>query len=452
MITSNIFKGKKILILGLGITGTNLYKALTASKAKVYTWDDNNKILSNIQKNINLKNFKFNQLDYCIPSPGISTVGLNTHPLISLLKKNCVKIISELDLFQIYLNSSINYLNGSIKVIATTGTNGKSTVVSIINHVLQKLNYDTSLIGNIGKSIFQSRVLKKGFYIIEASSYQLETTSIFRPNISILTNISEDHILRHKTLNNYVKQKFKIFQNLSDNDSAIISNDHYITKKLINKISNKKRFNLIKVSGKNKKSTFYYDDSSIYKNNKFIYKSSNPNLYGSHNLENISLVVAFLSEIDRLNKKSLKAINSFKGLSHRQEILRKINKTTFINDSKATNIDSSIPALKSFKNIHWICGGIPKSHDMKLALPYLKNVKKIYVIGLEKDIFFAAFERYIEVVYLRDMKKAVQSAFSNSKKEKKISTVLLSPAAASFDQYKNFETRGNAFKKCIMNL
>ena len=452
MITSNIFKGKKILILGLGITGTNLYKALTASKAKVYTWDDNNKNLSNIKNNINLKNFKFNQLDYCIPSPGISTVGLNAHPLITLLKKNCVKIISELDLFQIYLNSSINYYNGSIKVIATTGTNGKSTVVSIINHVLQKLNYDTSLIGNIGKSIFQSRVLKKGFYIIEASSYQLETTSIFRPNISILTNISEDHILRHKTLNNYVKQKFKIFQNLSDNDSAIISNDHYITKKLINKISNKKRFNLIKVSGKNKKSTFYYDDLSIYKNNKFIYKSSNPNLYGSHNLENISLVVAFLSEIDRLDNKSLKAINSFKGLSHRQEILRKINKTTFINDSKATNIDSSIPALKSFKNIHWICGGIPKSDDMKLALPYLKNVKKIYVIGLEKDIFFAAFERYIEVVYLRDMKKAVQSAFSNSKKEKKISTVLLSPAAASFDQYRNFETRGNAFKKCIMNL
>ena len=130
----------------------------------------------------------------------------------------------------------------------------------------------------------------------------------------------------------------------------------------------------------------------------------------------------------------------------------KINKTTFINDSKATNIDSSIPALKSFKNIHWICGGIPKSDDMKSALPYLKNVKKIYVIGLEKDIFFAAFEKYIEVVYLRDMKKAVQSAFSNSKKEKKISTVLLSPAAASFDQYRNFETRGNAFKKCIMNL
>jgi UDP-N-acetylmuramoylalanine--D-glutamate ligase len=239
---------------------------------------------------------------------------------------------------------------------------------------------------------------------------------------------------------------------LSDNDSAIISNDHYITKKFIDKISNKKRFNLIKVSGKNKKSSFYYDDLSIYKNSKFIYKSSNPNLYGSHNLENISLVVAFLSEIDRLNKKSLKAINSFKGLSHRQEILRKINKTTFINDSKATNIDSSIPALKSFKNIHWICGGIPKSHDMKIALPYLKNVKKIYVIGLEKDIFFTAFERYIEIDYLKDMKNAVQSAFLNSKKEKKIATVLLSPAAASFDQYKNFETRGNAFKKYITNL
>ena len=149
MITSTVFKDKKILILGLGITGLNLYKAMIKSNAKVYTWDDSNNIKNNLPKNVNLKNFNFSQLDYCVPSPGIPTKGLDAHPVISLLKKNRVKIISELDLFQIYLNSSINYLNGNIKIIAATGTNGKSTVVSIMHHVLQKLGYQTSLIGNI---------------------------------------------------------------------------------------------------------------------------------------------------------------------------------------------------------------------------------------------------------------------------------------------------------------
>lgn len=452
MITSNVFKDKKVLILGLGITGLNLHKALIKSNAKVYTWDDSSKIKNNLFKNINLKNFKFSQLDYCIPSPGIPTKGLDEHSIISLLKKNRVKIISELDLFQIYLNSSKNYLNGNVKIIATTGTNGKSTVVSIINHVLQKLNYQTSLIGNIGKSIFQSKVLKKGFYIIEVSSYQLETTSIFKPNISILTNISDDHMSRHKTLNEYVKQKFKIFKNLTKSDLAIISCDHQLTKKYINKLSYKNKLNLIKISGKNKRSSYYYDDLSIYKRTELIFKASNSNLHGRHNLENISLVLGALSGINRLNKYSMKAIGSFNGLPHRQEIVKKIDKTLFINDSKATNIESSIPALKSFKNIYWICGGIPKSHNMELAHPFLKNVKKIYIIGLEKNIFFNAFENYVEIVYVKDMKKAIKIAFLNSKKEKKIISILLSPAAASFDQYKNFQTRGNAFKKCVASL
>ena len=143
---------------------------------------------------------------------------------------------------------------------------------------------------------------------------------------------------------------------------------------------------------------------------------------------------------------------SFKGIPHRQEIVKKIDKTLFINDSKATNIESSLPALRSFKNIYWICGGIPKSYNMDSAIPFLKNVKKIYIIGLEKKIFFDAFEKYTEIVYVKEMKKAIKTAFLNSKKEKKIISILLSPAAASFDQYKNFETRGNAFKKCVKSL
>ena len=452
MITSSFFKNKKILILGLGVTGSNLYKALIKSKAIVYTWDDNPLVSKKISNNINPKNFKFNQLDYCVPSPGIFTKGKDVHPIINLLKLNYIEIISELDLFQLYLNSSNDYLSDAVKIIIVTGTNGKSTVVSLIDHVLKKLNYNTSLIGNIGKSIFQSKVIKNGFYIIEASSYQLETTSIFKPNFSLLTNISRDHIKRHKTLEEYAMQKFKIFKNLTNNDTAIIACDHKIVKNLINKFLSKKKFNLIKISGKNKKNTYYYNTHSIYKETTFVYKSQNPYLIGRHNLENISIVLALLDATKNLTSKSLKAINNFKGLTHRQEIVRKIKKTTFINDSKATNIESSIPALETFKNIYWICGGVTKSKNMNLALPFLKNVKKIYIIGCEKNIFIKSFSQHVETVYIKDMNKAIRDAFLSSKKQKKISTILLSPAAASFDQYKNFETRGNSFKKYVKNI
>ncbi len=452
MLISSIFKDKKILILGLGVTGQNIYRALIKSGSKIYVWDDNNLNTVAIQKNINIRSFKFNQLDYCVTSPGVITKGKDAHSIIRLLKKNRINVMSELDLFQIYLNSSKDYLNGNIKIIATTGTNGKSTVVSIIDHVLKKLDYSTSLIGNIGKSIFQSKVIKKGFYIIEVSSYQLETTSIFKPDFSIITNISRDHIERHKTLKEYVRQKFKIFKNQSSKDIAIISYDHNITKIFIKKLLFKQKSNLFLISGKNKNTFLYYNDVAIFRDKKIIYRSSNPYLHGQHNLENIATVLAFLHTTNNMSVKSIAAINSFKGLPHRQEIVRKINNTVFINDSKATNIESSIPALKSFKNIYWICGGIPKSKNMNSVLPYLKNVKKIYIIGFEKDIFFKTFNNYVETIYIKDMTKAVKSALLSSKKQKSTSTILLSPAAASFDQYKNFETRGATFKKLVANL
>ena len=450
MIVSKTFKNKKILILGLGITGLSIYKSLRKSKAFVYAWDDHRKIKD--IKNINLKNFNLKKLDYCIPSPGIPTKGKESHFIIKLLKRNHIKILSELDLFQIYLNSQKEYNNGNVKIIAVTGTNGKSTIVSLIAHVFDQLKINKSLVGNIGKSIFQSRILKNGFYIIEVSSYQLETTSIFKPNFSVLSNISKDHLERHRTMSEYVLQKSKIFKKLANDDTAILSKDYKNSQSIINKMLNEDKFDIIKISGKDKKAKYYYDDYSVYKNKKCIFTPSNKALSGNHNLENISFVIALLESQGHLNSASLKAINNFKGLFHRQELVRKINKVIFINDSKATNIESSVPALKSYKNIYWICGGVTKSKDMSQAIPHLKNVKKILIIGLEKSIFFETFKNLVEVIYLKNMNAAINTAYASAKKEGLNSTVLLSPAAASFDQYKNFETRGNAFKKNVATL
>ena len=314
------------------------------------------------------------------------------------------------------------------------------------------MKINRSLVGNIGKSIFESITLKNGYYIIEVSSYQLETTSLFKPNFSILTNVSKDHLDRHKTMQEYIRQKFNIFKKQSPKDTAIVSVDYSGTQKFIKKLLIKDKLNVIKISGKNKNSIYYYDDYSIYKNQKILFKPSNYSLRGNHNFENITHVVALLESQGNLNTTSLRAINDFSGLSHRQEVVRKIKKTLFINDSKATNIESSVPALKSFKNIYWICGGITKSKDMRVAIPYLKNVKKIFIIGLEKKIFFDAFQDVAEIVYVKNMNSAVQISYLNAKKDNQNASIILSPAAASFDQYKNFETRGNAFKRIVSNL
>ena len=228
--------------------------------------------------------------------------------------------------------------------------------------------------------------------------------------------------------------------------------DYSGTQKFIKKLLTKDKLNVIKISGKNKNSIYYYDDYSIYKNKKILFKPSNYSLRGNHNLENITHVVALLESQGNLNTTSLRAINDFSGLSHRQEVVRKIKKTLFINDSKATNIESSVPALKSFKNIYWICGGITKSKDMRVAIPYLKNVKKIFIIGSEKKIFFDAFHNVAEVFYVKNMNSAVKISYLNAKKDNQHASIILSPAAASFDQYKNFETRGNAFKRIVSNL
>tara|TARA_B110000285_G_scaffold167453_1_gene187174 strand:- start:29946 stop:31316 length:1371 start_codon:yes stop_codon:yes gene_type:complete len=455
MITSSIFKNKKILILGLGQTGLNLYKSLQMSGARVYVFDDNKGVLASLKKdkvsNIDLKKFNFNTLDYCIPSPGIPTKGKISHPIIKILKKKNIKILSELDMFQLYLNSKSDKHKNNIKVIAVTGTNGKSTVVSLINHTLKALEFKTSLVGNIGKSIFQSHKINKGFYIIEVSSYQLETTKIFKPNFSILTNLSNDHIKRHGTLKEYAKQKFKLFKSFSDNDYGIMSIDHKLTKNFVSHIKNNKSQKLITISSIDKKSNLYFDKNSIFKDNKLIYRSKNPYLFGLHNQENISNVLALLDLINLRNSISIKAINNFIGLPHRQEIIKSNKKIIIINDSKATNFESTLPALQNYKNIYWICGGIAKTKDISVVIPHLKNVRKVYIIGTTKNVFYDSFNEHIDTVYVKYLSKAISEALKDSKKNKNKVTILFSPAAASFDQYKNFETRGNSFKYHINN-
>ena len=224
MLKSKCFSKKSYVVIGMGKTGCSIYKSLINSGAEVYFWEDNPKHSKKIlNKGYKKYSSKISQIDYVIPSPGIATKGKSAHKLIKKLTSKNTKLISELDLFQIYLDN-LNIRN-QIKIIAVTGTNGKSTTVSLIHHILKKNKFNTVLAGNIGNPIFETKMIKKGFYVLELSSYQLESSKIFQPDIACILNLTPDHLARHNTMSNYGNAKLNIFKNINSSQKGFFNND-----------------------------------------------------------------------------------------------------------------------------------------------------------------------------------------------------------------------------------
>ena len=452
MITSKVFSSKYVLILGMGITGKSIAASLYKSGANIFFWDDDN-IIRNKYRGNNYKIFDnkksiWKKIDFLVVSPGIKTKGVKAHNLIKSAKKNKCRVISELDLFQEYLENC--KYQDRIKVIGITGTNGKSTVVTLLNHILVKNNIPCSLVGNIGKSIFSSKELKKGVYIMEISSYQLENSNLFAPDYACILNLGSDHIDRHGGIKNYAKEKLKIFKNLDSTQYGIIYGNHKELRSGVNKFSNSIKRRIINVNFKNKFISFYnYSKKSVTKKNILHTRISNPHLLGDHNKENIFFAVKLSKLLNIKHSRILNAIKSFKGLEHRQELVYAGKNMSIVNDSKATNFESLIPALKNYKNIYLICGGLAKDDNIKVLNNYINQLVMVFIIGINKDPFFNYFNKRVETYYVKSLSKAVRMALSQSKDSKSNDTILFSPGAASFDQFKNFESRGEKFKRLI---
>ena len=415
MLKTPKLKEHSFLVYGLGITGSsviNFFKKKKISNFKVYDDKHKNLFKSYSTKNLN-KTLK--QVDYIILSPGIS---LNKNKNLRKYKK---KIITDLDLF--YLDRE------KFKSIVVTGTNGKSTTCKILLHVLKKNNYKTLLGGNIGTPILDLKIKKDNILVIEASSFQLAYSKFVCPDYALLLNITNDHLDWHKNMSNYVNAKFKIFKLQRKNHFSLIND--------------KLKFDFKKRDLKGK---LIIPDSNKYRNFKSQIKNSY--LKSKINDENMSYIFA-LSKIFRISENSLlKSLSSFKGLPHRYEIFLKKKNFVFINDSKATSFEATKNALKNTKNIHWIVGGLPKKND-KISLTNLKkNILKIYIIGKNTNFFKKQINTKIEHKVTRDIKNSLIEILKNTRLygNKNIS-ILFSPAAASFDQYLNFEKRGDQFKK-----
>lgn len=370
-----------------------------------------------------------------IVSPGIPDI-----PILQTAKEQGIELISEIELgFRLKANDS--------KIIAVTGSNGKSTTVSLINYIFRQAGYNTILAGNIGQAFTSFPIEKPGidFIILELSSFQLELIQSFRPDLAILLNITPDHLDRYQSFAHYAQTKFKLFQNQSARNLAIINlDDSEVTSRSNQIAASKATFSLSKPAD-----IFADNENIISKNTK--YALAQLSLPGPHNLAN-SMAAILAADYFAIPPVSIRSsLSTFRALPHRLEYVMSIDKIDFVNDSKATNTDSVKFALQSFgQPLRIIMGGRGKGEDYAVLNPFLaKHVSKIYLIGEAATEMAEAFSDICPIQKCSDLPNAVKAAYQQAEAGE---TVLLSPACTSYDMYKNFELRGDDFKQIVRKL
>ncbi len=427
MIALNQCQNKKFLVFGLGLSGTSTINALSKFGAKIECWDDNLELRKKAKSKFILNsNWVNNYYDFIVISPGIN---IYKHKYKNFFLKYKNRTITDLDLFYSSLKSK--------NVIVVTGTNGKSTLTKLIYDLLKKSNKKAYIGGNYGKAVLDLPFEdKKAIFVLELSSYQIDYSKNIYSSVAIMLTISPDHLERHETIEKYISTKLKIFDTLVAAGQGFIDLNTNFKSKILRMVKKNKYKNILYI----KKNT------KLFVNKKLISLS----LLGNH-LNNLIFIAYKVSKIFNISlRKYIYTIKNFKGLPHRQEIVKIKNNLIFINDSKATNFNSSEVALEKYKNIHWIVGGLPKKNDEINVLKYKKNILKAYIIGKSINFFLKSFKNLIDFEVNHTLEKSLKSCIFNANKNRNLNqTVLLSPSAASFDQFKNFEDRGNKFKNFL---
>ena len=456
MIFSSDFSQKKVVIVGLGISGMSLAKKLFKQNIDVTVWDDNPKIREIALKNglilKTIQNIKFSQIDFLVLSPGIQHHGPNAHIAAKNAKRNNCSVISDLEL--------LYYLKRKHLIIGVTGTNGKSTTVSLLEHILQTNGIKAEACGNIGKPFVDVKNLHKKILIVEASSYQLERLQNLKFEISVLLNIRKDHIERHFKMSNYINAKKKIVKNKALNDYAIISNDDKHCQKISRELIAKKKTNVISFSSnplskcnirvENYEDFLFIIEDSCKTKIKLVKKKLSISL-GNKNFQNI-ISAYCVSKILKIRTSSFKnSLYCFKGLPHRIEKFSSFQNIVFYNDSKSTNISSTIYALNSLTNIYLLIGGENKKDNFNELNKNLNNVLKTFTFGKANQLLKMKIRRK-NVFASKNLERTIEFAFKEALLEKKKINFLLSPACASFDEFENFERRGCFFKRKIQEL
>ena len=463
MIIVRKYKDLNVLVLGYGIVGKATSKSLNYGGAKVLIWDDEENKREEAKKdgymilNSN-SDFPFEKISALIVSPGIPHLYPNPHKFIKIALKKNIEIDNDISLFfQSYQKK--NHSNVLSKIVCVTGTNGKSSSCNLVNHILLKAGFDCEIGGNFGKSaLSMSPIRNDSIKILEISSFQAEIAKVLKPDISALVNFSVDHLDRHSGVGGYFAAKSRLFIN-KKTKNIVINVNNFEGQFIENRFSKKpkKKNNVIAFSikrdlKKKRWGVFLENDFLVeFKNGFEIFRFNISDLKffnNKYDYENLFVSYSICRLLDVSSETILKNLNEYSPLKHRNQFLGSVKGINFVNDSKATNFSSAIKSIHTNKNIRLILGGKSKSENILEFVKHFEDIKKIYLIG-STSIEFSKFLSNFSYDLSHNLKNATILAF----KESKIGdTILLAPGCSSFDQFKNFEERGEEFIKIFENL
>jgi len=403
MITSPVFRGRRYAVLGLARSGLASVESLTASGAQVTAWDNREDARDAVAGKVEIADLMEIDLagyDGVVVSPG---VPLNRHPIAAKARAAGVPLIGDIELF-----AQARATLPPHKVVGITGTNGKSTTTALVHHILKTAGVPTTMGGNIGLPILaQDPLPEGGVYVLELSSYQIDLTHSLDCDVAVLLNITPDHLDRYESFEAYRASKLRLFEMQSPGRAAIVGDGIAID------------------------------------------QSGWPALQGPHNAQNARAAIAVCEALGLAATEIAGGLATYPGLPHRMERVREKDGILFVNDSKATNPDSTAPALAAFPYIHWIVGGLAKSKDLGPCADQLGHVRAAYTIGEAGPMFARLLEDRVPVTQSGVLETAVKDAAGAAVAGE---VVLLSPACASFDQFRDYEHRGQAFRDAVEAL
>jgi UDP-N-acetylmuramoylalanine--D-glutamate ligase len=449
--------GKAVAVFGLGLSGLSTVESLIKGGADIVAWDDDVQKQEAAQalgaRVINLLTIDFSSIGALVLSPGVPLHFPEPHPIAQKASQAGVPIIGDLEI--LYL------CNHGRETIGITGTNGKSTTTALTGHILAQSGIACTVGGNIGKPVLSLQPPAiGGVYVIEMSSYQIDLCPTYRPDISVMLNLTPDHLDRHGDMNGYAKAKERIFDG---EGVAICGVDDSYSNDMCDRVAKVAQRKVIPISVKKEtkggvfvKDGHLFDDSADEMINVGDV-SSLPTLPGAHNHQNICAAYAACRAMNVSSPEIYEHLKSYPGLAHRQFPVRVINGISYVNDSKATNADATSKALVCYRNIYLIAGGRPKDGGLNGLEPFIDRVRHMYLIGEAMEDFAKWADNHgVSYTKSHTLDVAVLEAHHDAQAARGepggAGTVLLSPACASWDQYSSFEHRGDSFAALVNTL
>jgi UDP-N-acetylmuramoylalanine--D-glutamate ligase len=459
MIPITTFAGKKLALFGLGGSGLASASALLAGGADVIGWDDNPDIVAKATSGgiptADLRDIDWSRISAFVLAPGVPLTHPEPHWSVALAQAAAVEVIGDIELF--CRERRANAPDAAF--VAITGTNGKSTTTALIAHLMSSAGYDTQLGGNIGTAILSLEPPQAGrVHVIECSSYQIDLAPTLDPSVGILINLSEDHLDRHGTIANYAAVKERLVAGVRESGTAIVGVDDTWCAEAADRIE-RGRKRVVRVSVRRRlASGLYLESGQIMQAadgcaGVLAHLGGIGSLRGVHNAQNAACAAGAALALGLSPEVIQQGLVSFPGLAHRMEQVGRLNRVLFVNDSKATNADSTAQALACFSDMFWIAGGKPKTGGLSSLAGFFPRIRKAYLIGEAAGGFAHELEGHVPHVVAGTLDQAVAlAAHDAAASDVKEPVVLLSPACASFDQYRNFEVRGDRFRELVRAL